>query len=126
MSSHLGGPWSFSCYQSLMLLRSTVHTDDDYRVRPPSTMMFCPVIERLRASVLTCSAQSYANVSGITSHQTDTLTSTVASRFSFVASRAASRFSSGNFMPHSVSSRPGDTALTRTLGEQMTASAFDK
>ena len=54
------------------------------------------------------------------------LTSTVANLFSFVASFAASLFSSGNFMPHSVMSRPGETELTRIDGEQMTARALLK
>jgi hypothetical protein len=88
--------------------------------------MFCPVIDRFSASAFTCSAQSYLEISHVEDSANSVLTSTVGSRFSGVASRMASRFSSGNFRPHSVRSKPGDTELTRTLGEQITASALDK
>jgi hypothetical protein len=52
------------------------------------------------------------------------LTSTVANLPNFVAFFAASLFSSGNCIPHSVISSPGETEFTRILGEQMTARAL--
>ena len=51
-------------------------------------------------------------------------TSTVANIPNFVAFFAASLFSSGNCIPHSVISKPGETEFTRILGEQMTARAL--
>ena len=51
-------------------------------------------------------------------------TAIVASLFNLVAFLAASLFSSGNFIPHSVSIRPGLTEFTRIFGAAMTASAL--
>lgn len=102
--------------------------------------IFCPVIDRLLAKTKTCSATSYtASSAKKNKHYTKTTpltharnparsprTSTVASRFNLVLFLAASLFASGNFIPHSVSNRPGETLLTLTLGAQMTASALDR
>ena len=54
------------------------------------------------------------------------ITSTVARRFSLVALVAASIFSGPKLIPQSVNKRPGETELTRILGEQMTASDLDR
>lgn len=95
-----------------------------YIVAPLSTTKFCPVIDLLTASVRTASAQSYGHISIVTKSKYEKRTSTVASLGNLVAFLAASRLSSGNFIPHSVNINPGLTEFTLTFGAAMTASAL--